>query len=107
MTSRPGSRREHVRCCEVEGWATVRNARGKPVRRHITFELAVPNGNVLRTRISRPANSERYGPRLWSVILSEQLDVTEEQFWDCIDRGVPPARTGPSGTPCRPSWCTS
>lgn len=92
MTAGPASRRQHVRFCEVEGWDKVRNARGKPVRHHITYELALPSGRILRTRVSRPANAERYGPALWSTILDAQLCVTEAEFWDCVDNQVLPVR---------------
>jgi hypothetical protein len=98
VTAGPASRREHVRFCEVEGWAEVRNARGKAVRHHLTFELLLPSGNVLRTRISRPANAETYGPSLWSAILSTQLCVTENEFWACVDKGLVPPREGPVTT---------
>ncbi|MDQ3643313.1 MAG: cytotoxic translational repressor of toxin-antitoxin stability system [Actinomycetota bacterium] len=70
----------------------MRNARGKPVRHHMTFELPRGSGAILRTRISRPANKETYGPRLWSAILNDQLCVSEEQFWDCVSNGVVPVR---------------
>lgn len=96
MSRGPGSRRQHVRFCVVEGWTEVRNARGKPVRHHLTFELPLPSGSVLRTRISRPANAETYGPSLWSAILADQLCVTETEFWDCVDRGSPPVREPPA-----------
>ncbi len=91
--SRAASRRDHKRFCEIEAWTEVRNARGKPTQHHITYELTVPDGRVLRTRISRPANTEIYGPGLWGHILDEQLDVTEDEFWDCVDNGILPART--------------
>lgn len=90
--SGPASRRQHVRFCQVEGWQEVRNARGKPVRHHLTYELGTPSGDILRTRISRPANAETYGPRLWSAISTEQLHVTEDEFWECVNNSVRPAR---------------
>lgn len=63
-------------------------------------------GTFLRTRISRPPNNDTCGPRLWNMILADQLQVTETQFWGCIsnrerpDRGTgssePPASTLPA-----------
>lgn len=91
--SRAASRRDHKRFCETEGWAEVRNARGRPTQHYITYELSLPDGRVLRTRISRPANAETYGPSLWGHILDEQLDVTEGEFWDCVDHGSIASRT--------------
>ena len=95
MTSGPASRRQHVRFCQIERWAEVRNARGKPVRHHLTFELPLPSGKILRTRISRPANTEVYGSSLWSTILEAQLCVTESAFWVCLDKGTLPTREAP------------
>lgn len=75
----------------------MRNAIGAPVRHHQTFELALPDGRVLRTHISRPPDSKQtYGRHLWSHILKDQLDVTMDAFWACVrdgaipERGVPP-----------------
>ena len=92
MSPNPGSRRNHNRFCQVEGWTEVRNARGQKVRHHITYELELPDGTVLRTRISRPANNETYGPNLWSTILEHQLCVTEDEFWSCVSKKVLPDR---------------
>ncbi len=92
MSGRPASRRQHARFCEREGWTEVRSARGKPVRHHLTLELPLPGGRILRTRISRPANAEAYGPALWTAILTEQLCVSEAEFWDCLDNRVLPVR---------------
>lgn len=100
MSGGAASRRDHQRFCEIEGWAEVRNARGKPTKHHITYELALGDGRILRTRISRPANTDTYGPGLWRHILDDQLDVTEEEFWACVDGGTPPDRATPgSGIP--------
>ena len=104
--SGPGSRRDHDRFCRLEGWTEVRNARGRKVGHHITYELTLPDGRILRTRISRPPNSETYGPRLWAHVL-DQLQVTEAEFWACValrelpDRGTvsrePPGTSLPAG----------
>lgn len=88
------SRRQHQKFCDVEGWTEVRNARGGTVRHHLTYELPLASGDILRTRISRPANRDRYGPNLWSAILRDQLQVTEAEFWQCVDKGIKPPRPG-------------
>jgi hypothetical protein len=99
--SRAASRRDHQRFCEIEGWSVVRNARGKPTQHHLTYELALPDGRILRTRVSRPANTDAYGPSLWGHILDDQLAVTADEFWDCVDNGTVPgrARTAPAVPP--------
>lgn len=99
MAQRPGSRRDHRRFCETEGWDEVRNARGGTVAHHLTFELRLADGRVLRTRISRPANADRYGPSLWAHILRDQLDVTAAEFWACVDDGIVPVRIEDDITP--------
>ena len=93
MKRRSATRREHLRFCELEGWREVSGARNNPNRHHITFELPLDNGHILRTRISRPANAESYGASLWSHILRDQLCVTQREFWKCVDDGIVPPRS--------------
>jgi hypothetical protein len=93
------TRQEHETFCDIEGWTPVRDARGRTGTHYITYELNLPDGRVLRTRISHPADRTSYGSSLWSHILGDQLGVTEEEFWTCVrdgakpDRGVPEAPT--------------
>lgn len=61
---------------------------------HVTYELDVPNGRVLRTRVSHPPDRIDYGPSLWFHILRDQLEVTEEQFWACARNGAVADRGG-------------
>jgi hypothetical protein len=96
VTDRAASRRQHQRFCEIEGWAEVLNARGKPTQHHITYELLVGDGRILRTRISRPANTDTYGKSLWSHVLDDQLQVSSQAFWKCVDNKHPPDRTPPT-----------
>lgn len=97
MSSHPAPTREdHQAFCVIEGWALVRGATGKPLGHHVTYELGLPDGRILRTRVSRPPDKTTYGRRLWGVILREQLDVDEDIFWKCVhhktlpERGTPP-----------------
>lgn len=64
------------------------------MRHHVTYELALPDGRTLRTRISRPVNTGTYGAGLWERILREQLEVSEDGFWECVTNGTPPDRSG-------------
>ncbi len=84
---------DHDAFCRIEGWREVRNARGKTGSHHITYELDLPDGRVLRTRVSHPADRTDYGPQLWAHILRDQLDVTAAQFWACVRDKTPPGRT--------------
>nr|WP_224091253.1 cytotoxic translational repressor of toxin-antitoxin stability system [Arthrobacter sp. StoSoilB13] len=95
----PGTRDDHETFCRTEEWQPVPNAKGQKVRHHATYELALHDGRILRTRISRPVDRTAYGPSLWGEILKNQLDVTPDEFWGCVkdgdlpDRGLPEAPT--------------
>lgn len=94
-SSRPGVSRSwpqadrafHQQFVETEGWTKVDSTH------HDTYELELPNGEVLRTRISRPPSRKHtYGPGMWSHILRDQLDVTAAEFWACVNEGQRPDR---------------
>jgi len=97
MNEATPTRDDHQRFCLVEGWIQVRNARGKPVRHHETYELNLPDGAILRTRISRPVDRTTYGPAMFRHILTEQLQATEAEFWACVRDRKPPCRCEPPG----------
>lgn len=83
------TRKDHQQFCFIEQWEEVRNSRGK-TSHHITYELTLHDGRILRTRISHPPGRKTYGVTLWKHILRDQLDVTESGFWDCVrDRILP------------------
>ncbi|RFA06973.1 cytotoxic translational repressor of toxin-antitoxin stability system [Subtercola boreus] len=93
MSRYPAPTREHHDdFCVAEKWMLVRGSAGKPVRHHRTYELTLGSGSVLRTRISKPIDRSTYGPSMWSHILRDQLSVSADEFWACVDRGVLPAR---------------
>lgn len=58
----------------------------------MTFELALPDGGILRTRVPHPVDRTDHGPRMWSHILRDQLQVDEATFWACVRDGVKPGR---------------
>lgn len=89
------TRQDHQKFCEIEGWEPARTARGRTGTHQLTYELTLPDGRILRTRISHPPDRSTYGPGIWSHILRDQLDVTEEVFWDCVRGGIKPARGEP------------
>lgn len=92
------TRADHQRFCEIEGWTEVRNATGRRGH-HVTYELALPDGRILRTRISHPPDRSSYGPSIWSHILRDQLAVTADEFWACVRDRSKPWRGAP--TPSR------
>ena len=98
MSDPAPTRTDHESFCKTEGWQAVRSAIGQRNTHHDTYELSLANGDVLRTRVSRPVNKQTYGPSMWAHILRDQLDVAEQEFWDCVDRGIVPHRGGaPTG----------
>lgn len=104
MTWPRPTREDHERFCKTEGWHLVRTARGGTGTHHVTYELDLADGQILRTRISHPVDRSDYGKKLWAHVLRDQLQVDEAEFWACVrdgtvpDRGAlePPAETLPA-----------
>jgi hypothetical protein len=93
------TREDHERFCEVEGWQAVRDAKGRAGTHHVTYELALWDGHVLRTRTSHPPDRTVYGASIWSHILRDQLKVSQEAFWACVRDGTRPGRGAPAPIP--------
>lgn len=92
MKHRPATRKDHQRFCVTEGWVKRTTATGKTGTHHVNYELTLPGGTVLFTRICHPVDRSDYGARLWSHILRDQLAVTEDEFWRCVNDRVKPQR---------------
>ena len=95
MTWPAPTREDHEAFCKTEGWQPVRDARGKTGTHHITYELHLHDGRILRTRISHPVNRDTYGPGIWAHILRDQLDVDLRAFWACVQDKIKPDRGEP------------
>jgi hypothetical protein len=95
VTWPPATREDHERFCKNEGWRRVRDARGRAGTHHVTYEFDLPDGGMLRTRISHPPDRSTYGPGLWAHVLRDQLGVSEDEFWACVRDGVRPNRGAP------------
>jgi hypothetical protein len=92
-----GTRADHEAFCRADGWEPKRDARGRAgAGDHVRYRLRLSDGRVLNTKISRPVDGTTYGEDLWRTILREQLQVTEEQFWACVNEGTRPEREIPS-----------
>jgi hypothetical protein len=89
------TRKDHEAFCATEGWQRVRDARGRTGTHHVTYELVLSDGRILRTRISHPVDRSGYGPSLWSHILRDQLQVTEAEFWTTVRENKKPYRGAP------------
>ncbi|MCP2289169.1 hypothetical protein APR08_002086 [Nocardia amikacinitolerans] len=95
MTWPQPTRERHEQYCKLERWERIRDARGRTGTHHTTYELGLSDGRILRTRISHPVDRTGYGTALWSHILRDQLEVTEDEFWQCISHGILPDRGAP------------
>ena len=91
---RPVTRTDHQNFCLIEGWTERKRATGKRGTHHVNYEFALPDGLTLYTRISHPVDRTDYGPSIWSHILRDQLAVTAEEFWACVEDKVVPDRQG-------------
>jgi len=100
MTWPQPTRQDHEKFCRVEGWVRVRDARGRTGTHHVTYELILKDGRILRTRISHPVDRSTYGPSIWGHILRDQLCVSEAEFWACVRDATRPDR-GQPGPPAQ------
>jgi len=89
------TRKDHEQFCMNEEWTKRKTARGKTGTHHVNYELSLPDGRILLTRVSHPIDRTGYGTSLWTHILLDQLDVTAAEFWDCVNDQVKPDRGGP------------
>jgi hypothetical protein len=89
------TRSDHEAFCVAEGWEPVRDSQGDTGTHHVTYEIRLQDGRIPRTRISHPPGHTTYGKSLWSHILTDQLHVSEADFWACVQDKLKPDRGGP------------
>ncbi len=77
--------------CKDDRWDEVTTPRGK-TGDHFRFEKTLADGSILRTKVSHGQGT--YGADLFKHILRDQLQVTAEQFWTAVDKGIAPRRPG-------------
>ena len=65
---------------------------------HDRFEKTLPDGEILQTAVSR--GSKTISPGRFVVLLSKQLRVGQQEFWDVIRTKKPTVR--PSPEPAEP-----
>lgn len=78
------------RFCQVEGWEDRDAARGRRTGDHKRYRLRLPDGNVLTTKVSHGTGQVDAG--LFTRILRDQLQVTEQEFWAAVDHRRLPIR---------------
>jgi hypothetical protein len=86
---------DHEKFCQAEGWQPVRDARGRTGTHRVTYELVLHDGRILRTRTSHPVDRSSYGQKIWSHILTDQLEVDQAAFRACVHDGIKPNRGAP------------
>jgi hypothetical protein len=96
MTWPAPTRHDHEAFCTTEGWEQVRDSQGRTGTHHITYELHLHDGRILRTRISYPPDRSTYGKSIWAHVLRDQLDISEAGFWACVQDKVNPDRGQPT-----------
>jgi hypothetical protein len=62
---------------------------------HDFFEKVLPNGEILHTHSSR-SGGKTISPGRFKAILSDQLRVSEAEFWETLRTGKPAGRPSPS-----------
>ena len=96
---RIGRTKDVRRFCLVDGWSRKADAPGQHVAKHEVWEKTLANGVTLRTLISKGRGT--YAKGVFATILKRQLQVSEQEFWEAVDRRHAPAR--PQATPPRPA----
>lgn len=65
---------------------------------HDFFEKALPDGEILRTHASR-SGSKTMSPGRFKAILSDQLRLSEAEFWEVLRTRSPAPRPSPAPEP--------
>lgn len=96
---RPLSHADHRRFVETEGWQKKGTARStKNTGDHHRYTLTLETGDILHTRVSHGSGAIS-DPNLVAAILREQLQVTEADFYACVNDGTLPPRPSPARPP--------
>jgi hypothetical protein len=92
---RPLSHADHRRFVETEGWTKKGTAKSqKKTDDHSRYSLRLNTGEVLQTRVSHGSGATNDG-NLVAAILRHQLQVTEDDFYRCVEKGILPPRPAP------------
>ncbi len=69
---------------DADGWRKIETgARGGARSRHVFYEKVLDDGRVLQTHVSHAAQKSVSAGRFTSI-LGHQLEVSREDFWECI-----------------------
>lgn len=71
----------------AHGWLAIPSGkRGGRRERHVFYEKTLDDGRVLQTHVSK-SGSKTISPGRFSSILRHQLEVSKDEFWECIRTG--------------------
>jgi hypothetical protein len=71
----------------ADGWREI-SKHGGPRQRHVFYEKVLDDGRVLQTHVSH-AGQKRMTPGRFGSILRYDLEVSKDEFWECIQTGRP------------------
>lgn len=77
---------------KADGWTMIRKTG------HAFYQKVLPDGEVLETRASW-SGKKTMSPGRFKAILSDQLEVDQQQFWDVLRSGRPAPRPAPAVEP--------
>jgi len=96
---RPLAHADHKKFVETEGWKKQGTTRGaRKTGNHFRYTLRLSTGDILYTRVSHGSGSIK-DHSLVALILREQLRVSEEDFYRCVNDGTLPPRPAPESPP--------
>lgn len=89
---RPLTYADHRKFIETEGWTKKGTASSsKKTGDHFRYSLTLATGDVLFTRISH-GTGQLNDSKLIGEIFRNQLGVSEEDFYRCVEKGILPPR---------------
>ncbi len=78
----------------ADGWRELPNRGGSRLR-HVFYEKVLQDGHVLQTHISH-SGQRTMSPGRFSSILRHDLEVSKNDFWECVRTGQPVNRPVPA-----------
>jgi hypothetical protein len=89
---RPLTHADHRKFVEIEGWTKKgSSSSSKKTGNHHRYSLTLSTGDVLYTRVSH-GSGQLGDSKLIATIFRDQLQVTEEDFYRCVEQGILPPR---------------
>jgi hypothetical protein len=95
---RPSALGEDANLGRIPGVPKTRRLAEDRVTGHDFFEKTLSDGEILRTHASR-SGSKTMSPGRFKAILSDQLRLSEAEFWDVLRTKAPAPRPSPTPEP--------